>query len=303
MSCRNTFAALLLATSFLGAQQIPPSDAARFQPANTDGKLRVIVFGAHPDDCDITAGGIAAKYARLGHRVKFVALTTGDNGHPTMGGGALAQRRRAEAAEAGRRLGIETYIVLENHSGELMPTLDMRRAVVRLIREWRADLVMLPRPWDYHPDHRATSQLVQDAAYLVTVPFFASDTPALFKNPVFVFVQDRFTRPNPIRLDVAVSIDDSIDAKVAALDAHVSQMYEWAPFQTGTLDQVPKDPQARREWLRKKQVERPIPAAMREALRKWYAGKADAVRYAEGFEICELGRQPSEKELRELFPF
>src|ERR1041385_1019427 len=80
----------------------------QFQPAATDGKLRVIVFGAHPDDCDGTTGGIAAKYARLGHHVKFVALTTGDNGHPTMGGGALAVRRRAESAEAGRRLGIES---------------------------------------------------------------------------------------------------------------------------------------------------------------------------------------------------
>lgn len=295
MACRNYPVALLLATAFLGAQQ--------FQPATTDGKLRVIVLGAHPDDCDFAAGGIAARYAKLGHHVKFVALTTGDNGHPTMGGGALATRRRAEAVEADRRLGIEVYEVLENHSGELMPTLEMRRVVVRLIRQWRADVVMLPRLWDYHPDHRATSQLVQDAAYLVTVPFFTSDTPALFKNPVFLFVQDRFTRPNPIRLDVAVSIDDAIDAKVAALDAHASQMYEWGPFQAGRLDQVPKDAEARKAWLRKQQFERPISAAMRSALKKWYPERADSVRYAEGFEVCELGRQPSEKELRTLFPF
>lgn len=295
MTCRNCFTALLFATVSLTAQQ--------FQPASTDGKLRVIVFGAHPDDCENTVGGIAAKYARLGHHVKFVALTTGDNGHPTIGGGALAVRRRAEAAEAGRRLGVEAYEVHENHSGELMPTLDMRRVVVRLIRQWRADIVMLPRLWDYHPDHRATSQLVQDAAYLVTIPFFTSDTPALFKNPVFVFVQDRFTRPNAIRLDVAVAIDDAIDAKVAALDAHVSQMYEWLPFQAGTLDQVPKDPEARKSWMRKQRFSRPVTPEMRSALRKWYGAQADAVRYAEGFEICELGRQPSEKELRVLFPF
>jgi LmbE family N-acetylglucosaminyl deacetylase len=295
MLFRNCLLALLLAASFLGGQQ--------FQPAANDGKLRIIVFGAHPDDCDFSTGGIAAKYAKLGHLVKFVALTTGDNGHPTMGGGALATRRRAEAAEAGRRLGIEAYEVLENHSGELMPTLDMRRIVVRKIREWRADLVFLPRLWDYHPDHRATSQLVQDAAYLVTVPFFTSDTPALFKNPVFVYVQDHFTRPNPVRLDVAVSIDDSIDAKVAAVDAHVSQMYEWGPFQDGRLDEVPKSAEARRAWLRKERFEMPISADLRQALRKWYGQKSDSIRYAEGFEVCELGRQPSEKELRRLFPF
>jgi LmbE family N-acetylglucosaminyl deacetylase len=277
--------------------------AQQFQPAATDGKLRVLVFGAHPDDCDGTTGGIAAKYARLGHHVKFVALTTGDNGHPTMGGGALAARRRAEATEAGRRLGIEAYEVLENHSGELFPTLDMRRIVVRKIREFRADIVLLPRPWDYHPDHRATSQVVQDAAYLVTVPFFTSDTPALFKNPVFVYVGDHFTRPNPIRLDVAVAIDDSIDAKVAALDAHVSQMYEWGPFQTGRLAEIPKDAEGRRAWLRKERFGSPISPEMRAALKKWYGEKAEAVRYAEGFEVCELGRQPAEKELRALFPF
>lgn len=286
---------LLLAAPFLAAQQ--------FQPDSTDGKLRVLVFGAHPDDCDSSAGGTAAKYARLGHHVKFVALTTGDNGHFAIGGGALATRRRAEASESARRLGIEAYEVLENHSGELMPTLDMRRVVVRKIREWRADIVMLPRPWDYHPDHRATSQLVQDAAYLVTVPFFGSDTPALFKNPIFLYVQDRFQRPNPIRFDVAVPIDDVIDTKVAALDAHASQFYEWMPFQEGTLNDVPKEPEARRAWLKKKRFDKPLAPDLLAALKKSYGEKADSIRYAEGFEICELGRQPSESELRKLFPF
>jgi LmbE family N-acetylglucosaminyl deacetylase len=295
MGNRYCFVILSLAAGLLSAQQ--------FQPATTDGKLRIIVFGAHPDDCEHSTGGVAAKYAKLGHHVKFVALTTGDNGHPTMGGGALATRRRAECAEAGRRLGVEAYDVIENHSGELMPTLEMRRLVVRNIREWRADMVMLPRPWDYHPDHRATSQLVQDAAYLVTVPFFTSDTPALFKNPVFVYVQDRFTRPNPIRLDVAVSIDDVVDVKLGGLDAHVSQMYEWGPFQEGRLDQVPKEAEARRAWLKKEQFSRPISADVRQALKKWYGEQAGSIRYAEGFEICELGRQPSASELRRLFPF
>jgi hypothetical protein len=144
---------------------------------------------------------------------------------------------------------------------------------------------------------------VQDAAYLVTVPFFTSDTPALFKNPVFVYVQDYFTRPNPIRLDVAVAIDDSVDAKLGALDAHVSQMYEWGPFQTGRLAEIPKDAEGRRAWLRKERIAHALSPEMRAALEKWYGDKAEAVRYAEGFEICELGRQPSEKEVRALFPF
>ena len=288
-------AVALLTTALLGAPQ--------FQLPGTDGKVRLIVFGAHPDDCDTTAGGVAAKYARLGHHVKFVSLTTGDNGHYEVGGGALATRRRAEAAEAGRRLGVESYEVLENHSGELMPTLEMRRVVVRKIREWKADLVMLPRPWDYHPDHRATSQLVQDAAYLVTIPFYSSDVAALFKNPVFLFVQDRFTRPNPIRFDVAIPIDDAIDAKLAALDAHTSQMYEWLPFQEGLLKNVPREPKARLAWLHERRFGKPMPSGLREGLKKAYGARADSIRYAEGFEICELGRQPSQEEMRKLFPF
>src|SRR5713101_7643420 len=94
-----------------------------------NGPVRVIAFGAHPDDCDLDAGGLAAKFAALGHKVKFVSLTNGDAGHQSEGGGPLAMRRRAEAQEAGRRIGIE-YEVLENHDGRLLPTLDVRDQVI-----------------------------------------------------------------------------------------------------------------------------------------------------------------------------
>jgi len=152
--------------------------------AEAQQPLRIIAFGAHPDDCDIRAGGTAAKWAALGHKVRFVAVTNGDAGHQSEGGGALAKRRRAEAEEAGRRIGIE-YIVLDNHDGELLPTLKVREEIIRQIREWNADLVLGPRPNDYHPDHRYTGVLLQDAAFMVTVPNIAPDTPALRKNPVY----------------------------------------------------------------------------------------------------------------------
>ena len=170
-------------------------------------KLRVIAFGAHPDDCDQRAGGIAAKYAAAGHLVKFVSVTNGDAGHHEQGGGMLAKRRRAEAREAGRRIGIE-YEALDNHDGELLPTLEVRRQIIRKIREWQADIVLAPRPNDYHPDHRYTGVLVQDASYMVTVPNIVSDAPALRKNPVFLYFADRFTRPQLFRPDIVVGIDD-----------------------------------------------------------------------------------------------
>jgi LmbE family N-acetylglucosaminyl deacetylase len=266
-----------------------------------DGKLRIIAFGAHPDDCDIRAAGTAAKFAAAGHHVKFVAVTNGDAGHQSMGGGMLAMRRRKEAQEAGRRIGVE-YEVLDNHDGELLPTLPVREQVIRKIREWNADIVLAPRPNDYHPDHRYTGVLVQDAAYMVVVPNVTPDTPPLRKNPVFFYYEDHFQRPNPFRPDVSISIDDVADKKLSALDAHVSQVYEWLPWVDGILDTVPKDPAARREWLRGQEFHPPTPA-VRENLVKFY-GKAGAdIHFAESFELCEYGRQPTLAELKRLFPF
>lgn len=269
--------------------------------AQDDAKLRVIAFGAHPDDCDAKAGGLAAKYAAAGHRVKFVSVTNGDAGHHEQGGGMLAQRRRAEAREAGRRIGIE-YDVLDNHDGELRPTLEVRRQIIRKIREWQADMVLGPRPNDYHPDHRYTGVLVQDAAYMVTVPNLVTDTPALRRNPVFLYYSDHFTRPQPFRPDIVVAIDDVIEKKNDMLDAHVSQMYEWLPWHAGRLAEVPKDPAARKQWLSAQRPSRVLPE-WKSALEKWYGAKAAAVEHAEAFEIAEYGRRPDEAEIRKLFPF
>lgn len=283
-------------------QQIPVIVAMTFASTlPSPAEIRVIAVGAHPDDCDIKAGGIAAKYAAAGHKVKFVSVTNGDAGHQSEGGGALAARRRAEAEESGRRLGIE-YEVLDNHDGELVPSLDVRVQIIRKIREWDADIVISPRPNDYHPDHRYTGVLVQDAAYMVTVPNLVSDTPALRKNPLFLYFSDRFTRPQAFRPDIVVSIDDVIDKKYRALDAHVSQFYEWLPWHAGVLDQVPKEPAARLAWL-KSQRNFSIGGEWREAARKRYGAAADAIENAEAFEITEYGVQPDEEDIRRLVPF
>jgi LmbE family N-acetylglucosaminyl deacetylase len=286
-----------------GAVALLASGAALAQAPATGPTLRVIAFGAHPDDCDQKAGGTAIKWAAQGHQVKFVSVTNGDAGHQTEGGGALARRRRAEAQEAARRFGIAEYDTLDNHDGQLIPSVDVREQVIRKIRQWKADLVLAPRPNDYHPDHRYTGVLIQDAAYMVVVPNIAPDTPPLRKNPVFLYFQDGFQRPNPFRPDVAVAIDDVLDKKIRALDAHTSQMYEWLPWVAGNLEEVPKEPAARIEWLRKARSGSPLSEAVREAVRKRYGAKADAVHNVEAFELCEYGRRPPEEELSRLFPF
>jgi LmbE family N-acetylglucosaminyl deacetylase len=267
-----------------------------------EARLRIIAIGAHPDDCDIKFGGTAAKFARAGHAVKFLSVTNGDAGHQEMGGGILARRRYLETQESAKRLGIAEYQVLDNHDGELLPTLEVRRQVIRAIREWKADVVVAPRPNDYHPDHRYTGVLVQDAAYMVVVPNVVSDTPPLERNPIFMYYQDGFQKPAPFRPDVVVAIDDVWDTKVNGLDAHVSQFYEWLPWVDRRLHEVPKDPAARKKWLSGMRIQ-PVSDEVRRTLERRYGKeKAAQVKYTESFELCEYGRRPSLEELDRIFP-
>jgi LmbE family N-acetylglucosaminyl deacetylase len=269
-------------------------------------KLHVVAFGAHPDDCEIQCGGSAALWSDAGHTVRFVSVTNGDIGHWKSAGGPLAQRRYEEVQKAAKILGTTT-IVLDNHDGELTPTLENRREVTRQIRMGNADLVVAHRPNDYHPDHRYTGVLVQDAAYMVAVPFFCPDTKPLDDNPVFMYYYDRFQKPNPFEPDVVVSIDDVVDRKLEALGVMESQFLEGGA--TGNAGLLPKN-----EADKPRRV-----AEVRASFERRFAGIANQyrdklialygeergkkVRYAEAFEICEYGRQPTKAELLELFPF
>lgn len=267
-----------------------------------DRPLKILVVGAHPDDCEINVGGTAALFAEMGHKVKFISVTNGNAGHHEIGGTPLYKRRLAESLESARRLGIEAYELMNNDDGLLMPTLENRLHIIRKIREWDADIVISHRTNDYHPDHRYTGILVQDAAYMVAVPNIAPDVPALKKNPVFLYSTDRFQRPNPFRPDIAVIIDQSFSKKIHAMDAHVSQFYEWLPWISGYAEEVPGDHAKRQDWLAER-WKRPITNEMRKSLEKWYGpSKAGAAKHAEAFEICEYGRQPSDEEIKKLFP-
>lgn len=269
-----------------------------------ESQLRIIVFGAHPDDAE-KVGGTMAKFVALGHKVRLVSLTNGNAGHFAMGGGPLAQRRYGEAQCAGRAIGAE-YVVLDNDDGKLVPTLENREEVIRQIREFQADIVVSPRPNDYHPDHRNTALLVQDAAYMVTVPNIVPLTPHLNKNPVFLYMSDTFTEPSPFVPDVAVAIDDVIEKKIDMYHCHESQMYEWLPYNQGMLDSVPRDPSKRREWLaetRGFRSSRPGETYRALLIQLYGQQKGSRVRQAEAFQLSEYGSQPSVEELKRLFPF
>lgn len=278
--------------------------------AATDKKtLNVMVIGAHPDDPDFTAGGVAALYSRLGHRVKFVSATNGCSGHHEMGGVEIARRRYGETRGVLNALGLVDYEVLDIPDGSLEPTLANRWKIIQVIRSFGPDLILGPRPNDYHPDHRYTSQLIQDAAYMVMVPNVAPLTPELRKNPVIAYVADNFQKPYPFSPDVVVSIDEVIEQKLEALHSHTSQMYEWLPWIDG-LDyhagDVPEGDSERRAWLREHYLFRfeNVANRFRELLVKFYGRERGAkVRYAEAFEGCEYGSRLTTEMIPALFPF
>jgi LmbE family N-acetylglucosaminyl deacetylase len=270
-----------------------------------DGKLRIICFGAHPDDCELKAGGVGAKWAAADHHVLFVSVTNGDIGHWKMAGGPLALRRAAEVRRADGILGVRS-LVLDIHDGELLPTLGHRQTITRLIRRWKADLVVAHRPNDYHPDHRYTGVLVQDAAYMVTVPFFCPDVPPLQNNPVFLYYSDNFQRPNPFRADVAVDVDDVMEKKLTAIDVMESQFFEGGANGSGAL--IPKDEAGREK--RRLQVRKGFHDRFMAVANKYRQKLIDIygiehgrkVRHAEAFELCEYGSQPNAVRLLQLFP-
>ncbi len=251
--------------------------------------LRLLAIGAHPDDCEVRAGGLAALFRERGWSVTFASLTNGDAGHHRLSREALAVRRRAETRAVSERFGID-YFVMDNHDGELEATLENRRRVIRLIRTCRPDLVLTHRPNDYHPDHRYASLLVQDAAFMVTVPLICEETPALPRNPVFAYFQDAFTKPAPFTPAVVVDITRVMDAKQAMLHYHESQFYEWLPFLADNLADVPVDETERRRFLFDRWSRLSDPEPWRDLLIRLYGEeRGRAVRFAEALEVSEYG--------------
>jgi len=270
-----------------------------------DQTLRILVFGAHPDDCDIKAGGTAALFQQAGHTVKFVSVTNGESGHQRLAGAELAEIRRAEAAAAGKSLGIE-YEVLQNRDGYLQPTIEARFEIIRLIRTYQPDLILTHRPNDYHPDHRYTSQLVCDAAYMVTVPPIVPDVPALRANPVIAYLSDHFTRPYPFSPTVVVDIEPVWDRVIDALDCHSSQFYDWLAYNHFYEDEVPQDPADRKTWLSGKMKDRigPLADRYRDLLIETYGPKrGPEIQLIDAFEPCEYGSPLTSDNVKFLFPF
>lgn len=266
--------------------------------------LRVLMIGAHPDDCELKTGGIAIKYRSRGHTVKFVSATMGDAGHHEQGGNVLARRREKEAQQAAALVGIESQ-VLDISDLRLVADLATREKFITLIREFRPDLIFTHRPNDYHPDHRYTSLLVQDSSYAVIVPNVLPLVAPLSTQPVIVYMNDFFTRPNELRPDVVLDIDDVFDTKLRMIHCHTSQMYEWLPWTNKTLNNVPQEEDQRLQWLSDQMQQRFGRTAERfrsRLIETYGESQGNKVRCAEAFEISEYGRQLDEEEWNTYFP-
>lgn len=271
----------------------------------TADPLKLLVIGAHPDDAEYKAGGLAAMYRRAGQSVRFVSVTNGESGHHESWGPALVARRRAEAHAAAAVVGLESE-VWDLPDGRLELSLAARERVIRLIRSYRPDLVLTHRPNDYHPDHRVVSQLVQDAAYLLTVPAVCPDVAHLAADPVIAYLSDDFTRPYPFSPDVVVDVGRVWPEKVAMLDAHASQFYEWLPYNRGRLAEVPTTDAARRAWLSEslEALSTSLADRFRDKLVAAYGPSiGGVVRFVEAFEGSEYGSRLDAASLARLFPF
>jgi len=274
----------------------------------TDPSL--LVVGAHPDDCAIKAGGIAAKYVEDGRDVTFLSVTDGSAGHHEQDRATVAARRKRETEAVADRLGID-YEVFDIPDGELEPTLDHRRRLIRFVREIDPDLVLGPRPNDYHPDHRYTAELLRDTAYMLIVPNVCPDTPPLDHNPVFGYVADGFRKPAPFEPDIVLDVSDVAEAKLDALDCHESQVYEWLPDTFGVRDEVPEGEADRREWLAEagidyfaENTEVNVADRFRAELKARYdAERGAAVDHAEAVEISEYGAGLTDDRREALFFF
>jgi LmbE family N-acetylglucosaminyl deacetylase len=266
---------------------------------------RLLCIGAHPDDCEIQTSGLAALWTGNGGAARFLSLTDGSAGHQELAGAKLAAIRRSEAHAGAGAVGADS-VVFDNLDGSLLPSLENRQKVIRAVREFGPDVIVTHRTNDYHPDHRYTGVLVQDACYMIMVPNVAPTVPVPDRAPVVIFMADKFTKPYPIQADLVFDIDPVIDKKLDSITSHASQMQEWLPWIDGYVDELPDDEGERRNYVRARAARAPRAQAerFRSALvAKYGEARGGEVGHAEAYEVSEYGAPLTEALSRSLFPY
>jgi LmbE family N-acetylglucosaminyl deacetylase len=233
-------------------------------PGTWSAPQNILVILAHPDDPEFFCGATLARWARAGHLITYALLTCGDKGAPPDANpGEVCRTRHAEQNAAAAVIGAQAVHFLDLEDGYLVPDLDLRLEVVRLIRRFRPDILVTCDPetlypsWAYrlnHPDHRAAGQVVLDAVFpaagnahffpsLQQVEKLAPHTP----REVWVSLTN-----HP---DVVLDVTDTWEVKLAALREHKTQIGDPAEFEKRmrsrhTEDSTPESPRYEERFRR-----------------------------------------------------
>lgn len=275
-------------------------ESKNFYYENSSGeskKMNFMIIGAHPDDPDGISGGTAMLLTDRGHNVTMVSMTNGDGGHHELSREALAKRRALEAKAASELMKCN-YIIMPISDGKLEPTVKNREKLIALMRQYEPDVVITHPVPDYHPDHRYTTQLVMDTAYMLQVPSIVPAVKALRKETAFFFSA---TKPEAGGINIPVPIDSIWERKLRVWHCHSSQMYEWLPWIENRLEEIPNGETERLKYLsrwRGNNVRR-----LTRAFKDELGETAGSVNYIEAFTLAPVGRRLSLEQCKKMFDF
>ena len=282
--------------------------------------MKILMIGAHQDDAEFEGCGLAILLRQGGHDVRFLSCCNGSGGHREMTPAETVARRAGESRAVAKYLDIEYEVWSDMDDCSIVADLETRRRMIRYIRNYGPDVIITHRTNDYHADHRAVGQLVQDAAYLLIVPHECPDAPAMRREPVILFFEDAFREP-PFRMDIIIAVDSVAEKKFRSAALNESQVYEWLPY-TYEREAPPESAgeEARFAWLVGKRFTpgmsdeeilaepfgygprfaKPAARYRRALIDRYGEERGRAVRYAEAFGISEYGA-PFEGKVKAVF--
>ena len=181
-------------------------------------KLDLLVFAVHPDDAELSCGGILLTEKINGKTTGVVDLTQGE-----LGTRGTSETRKMEAEAAGKILRLDVRENLQMADGFFTNDEAHQRKIIASIRKYRPEIIFCNAPSDRHPDHGRSAQLVEDASFLAGLVKIETSIDGKLQEPwrpkyVFNFIQDRYLAPNFV-----IDITDVMEQKLEAIKAYGTQ--------------------------------------------------------------------------------
>ena len=198
-------------------------------------KLDILVFGAHPDDVELSCSGAILIEKNKGKKIGIVDLTRGE-----LGTRGTAATRKDEAKNAASVMQIDIRENLEMADGFFKNDEEHQRKVITTLRKYQPEIVLCNAPADRHPDHGRGADLIYTAAFLsglVKIETTENNSSQKAWRPKYVFnyIQDRYFNP-----DFVVDITDVFDKKIEAIQAYKTQFYDPASKEPETYISSPE---------------------------------------------------------------